>query len=146
MPLSLYRLATGHGVALVSMPNFEASLYGYTRPRIIHPSAQPVDEFPLRTDILDGTERGDGRIDLDWLIDFLPQDAFDWYIVTHLVTSGAIVVSKAATIYTKAYTATGLGWKRYNCYACFPQPNVDYRQRKDGVADLRLRFRDLEAL
>lgn len=135
-----YRIATGHNVALGSL----TVVSSISQFRHVAPISQPVPPFPQRVMLLSGRQVGYGRIDHEWVFPILPPAALDKLIDDYLVTSSAVVASKAVTIYTRLHDR--LTYARYNAYLLYPRSGEDYRYENQYIRDLRLKFTDLEAL
>lgn len=129
MALYDYRIALGSNVALGSLSNIESILAPYADGRILAPAVQPVNPFPVRTVLMNGRTRGDGRIDLVWSWNVMPILAFK-YIQDTFFSSGT-VVSAAVTIYTRRHDRNT--YQRYNAYATLPTGTYD-RNTMRGVA------------
>lgn len=146
MPRYSYAYATGHGVALVSLTNFETAFMPFFNPpRSIAPVSLPVNELPVETELHDGSVRGDGRIDHEIRFALLPMAAIDKYIDDCFVTGGVVVKSKAMTVNFRRYDR--LGYARYNCNGVLPTPGVDYTEIANGMAqNVRFRYTKLVRL
>lgn len=146
MALFDYRIGSGHNLALGNLTNIENFLWQYVRPRLAAPTSPPINWTPVKTQLLDGTRRGDGRVDHRWeFIGVLPLTALDALIDSYLTTASVIVDSKAVTIYTPDWEAGG-GYVRCNAYLLRPIPETDYTKRRTKALNLRLNFQDLVKL
>jgi hypothetical protein len=145
MPLYDYRIGSGHGLALGSLTNIENLIWPYVRPRLVAPSSPPINWAPVKTQLMDGSRSGDGRVDHVWEFSVLPLTALDYLIDLLLTTGGVIVDSKACTIYTPDWEAGGTS-VRCNAYILRPQPGIDYTRRGRKAIGLRWPFQDLRVL
>ena len=141
MPLTNYRWAATHNVALGSLSYVENDLKAFMFPRIGAPKSQPVDPFPIRTMVQAGYELGDGRIDHRWQM-VLSTGAIENVIeVKFSLTS---VVSTACTIYTRRHDRNDFA--RYNAYIILPKPGQDIVYLRKDVFRVTFRFTGLVAL
>ena len=141
MPITNYRWAASHNVALGSLSFVENDLKPYMRLRIGAPRSQPVDPFPVRTMVQAGYELGDGRIDHTWDM-VISTTALEFIIeVKFSLTS---VVSTPATIYTRRHDRNDFA--RYNAYVTLPKPGQDVVYVRQNVVRVSLRFTGLIAL
>lgn len=136
-----YRIAVGSSVALGSLVNVEDLLFPYTKPLRIAPRSQPVNLYPVRTQLGSGRERGDGTVPHAWEWTGIKQAAVQYLLHTYLFASS---VSTAVTIYTRLHS-TG-AYARYNAYAVLPVPGQGIEYIRQGVYRMTLRFNDLVAL
>ena len=136
-----YRIAVGSSVALGSLVNVEDLLFPYTKPLRLAPRSQPVNLYPIRTQLGSGRERGDGTIAHIWEFSAIKLAAINYLLHTYLFASS---VSTAVTIYTRLHSANS--YARYNAYAVLPVPGQDLEYIRQGVFRLTLRFNDLVAL
>lgn len=142
MPYYDYRWANGHDVALANLSNVEDYLYPYTKPRRIPPRSQPVDPFPVETELMDQSVRGDGAISHLWLI-VLPVAAYH-FILTDKFSNGT-VKSVSQTIYTRRHDLET--YARYNCYLVQPsvkKGTLEYVRR--GIVRVTFEMTGLEAI
>lgn len=141
MPLTSYKWAVGHGVALASMAFVEDDLYPFTRKRRIAPRSQPVDPFPVRTMVQAGYELGDGRIDHAWEMT-LTTDAIEYIIETKFSLTS--ITYAACTINTRRHEHDD--YARYNAYIVRPKPGQDITYVRMGIFRVTWRFTGLSAL
>lgn len=135
-----YRFALGWNVALGSLSNIETTLGQYNRDAnsILYPigiRSQPVDFYPVVTQLESGRVRGDGKVAHEWQLSmFVPA-------VTYLVGLWSAKSAKW-TIYTRLHE---LGtYARYNCWAVRPS-GTDLVYQRQQYMTLTLRFTDLLA-
>lgn len=146
-PLYSYAWAAGSGVALVSLRNVETDIGARNRRsatdaiRRVAIQSQPVNAFPLRTPMDDGSERGDGLIQHQWTM-VLCKFGVKYVLDTYL-SSGA-AVSAAMTIYTRRHELDS--YVRYNAYLILPNPGQDIEYIRHGVFRVTWRFTNLVAL
>ena len=144
MPVYDYRWALGSNVALSSLTNVETDLLPYTHGITVAPTSQPVNPFPVRNVALSGVMRGEGTITHQWVFSVLPIAALDYILDTYLTVGGALVVSRAMTIYTRRHDR--LTYNRYNCNLTLPAGGVDYQFKRGYVLNLTLTFTRLQIL
>ncbi len=148
MQTSLHAWAAGSGVALGSLINVSNLLYQYNYATLngarkdVIITAPPVDPFPVRTIVGDGSERGDGMINLDWIIT-LSGFAFEYIVDTYF--GGGANTSVAMTIYTRDYYQNT--FKRYNANMTLPsQQRGDIEYLRGNRMRIRVPMRNLVAL
>jgi hypothetical protein len=112
------------------------------------PVTQPPDEYPIRTETLDGREWGDGRIDyaLDFL-DFIPASKIA--VIENTFHEGGTVVSVPVTLAVRFHHRDS--YVRYNCWSILPQAGtdytlLDYMVEEEQAATLHWRFRRLRRI
>lgn len=128
-----------------SLVLFSTDLSPYTVPRMgitITPRAPLIDMFPIRSLTLDGSERGDGQVNLNWGVAGVYYAAEGYIEDTYL--SGGTIVSAKMTIVTWQRNHNVL--KKFNCWLNLPKPGQDYSYDSNFVLDLQLRFTDLIAI
>lgn len=147
MAYSSYAWAAGHGVALNALKNIENELLTYNRQTAggaIFPvgiRSQPVDMFPVRTRLMNGTERGDGLV--DHVLEMTIADmAVDYVLDTYL--SSGTAVSAAMTFYLRRHELRTFA--RFNGYLVLPQPRQDMQYIRQGVMRVAWRLTNLVAL
>lgn len=142
MPLYLYAWANGHNVVLASLANVEDYLWPYTRPRRIAPRSQPLDLFPVETQLMSGRVRGDGFLDHDWEMT-LPTDAYAFILNDKF--SGGSVKSVEQTVYTRRHDLNT--YARANCYLVQPsQKNGTLEYLRQNVVRATFRLANVELL
>jgi hypothetical protein len=143
MPLKAlysYRIASGWNVALGSLVNLEL-ITQIGRPPT---RCQPVNLFPIATEMLSNIVYGDGTPSLTWMFDSLPVGALPYILSTYLTTSSVLVKSKKVTIFTNLRDRGYYG--RFNAYLSLPEPENDYKFDGNLILGLKLHFSGLRAL
>lgn len=148
MAISDYRWAAGNNVALANLKNIENELRPRNyrtvgdAPKNVGIRSQPVDAFPVRTRLMNGQERGDGRI--DHALDMVLMTYAVRYVLDTYLSSGT-VVSAPMTLYTRRHELDS--YARYNANLTLPSvENGDLEYLRQGVFRVRWRFTNLEAL
>lgn len=112
------------------------------------PVTQPPDDYPVRTQTLDGQEWGDGRVDHELsFLDFIP--VLKIGVIEDTFHSGGTVVSAPVTLAVRHHQRDT--YVRYNCYSILPKPGedwtvLDYMVEDELVASLRWRFTRLRMI
>lgn len=116
---SEYKWASGFGVALGSLVPIDTDIASFMGNVPIVIATQPVERYPVRRGMLDGSENGGGRIDHTLVIRRLTREAMNYIEDTYLTTTGVIQPSKAMTIRLRNHDQDT--YTRYNCYICLPK-------------------------
>lgn len=114
----------------------------------IEPRSGLVNTYPIRSQTLDGSERGDGMINLTpevgaWFFGALPIGALQYWITTYF--SGGSVTSVPMTIATRRYEQSTTLVKA-NVYAQLPVQGVDFVYDSGWALGLQQRFGDFVQL
>ena len=147
-PLYQYAWAVSHNVALANLTNVENDINphnyrvvgaAYTRVGI---QSQPVDEFPVRTLLASGRERGDGIPTHAWRMTLT---TYGYKHVLDTYFSSAAAVGVPMTISTRMHRLAS--YKRFNVYAVLPsQQKGTERFIRADVWELTFEFTGLVAL
>lgn len=146
---SLYALALGTNIALVSLNNVENhfgahnSLVAGGRKFPVGIQSTLIDPFPVRVQDQSGGESGDGFLLQDWL---LTLTVYGYKFLVDTYFASETVTQVALTVYTKRHMLDD--FRRYNALGILPSAaNGDIVPPRDStfnkVARVRLRLRDL---
>lgn len=140
--MSTYAWAAGHDVADGSLVSIETDLASYMNGLAFAIRSQPVNRFPVRTKLMNGSVRGDGWLTHTLIIAKLSREAMNYIQDTYL-TNGT-VVSQAMTVRLRLHDQDA--WQRYNCYFELYNPDDDGAYELGEFNNVQLRFHNLEAL
>ena len=146
-PIYSYSWAAGSGVALASLTNVENDLGPYNYRATggalyrVGIQSQPVNVFPNRRVLDDGTERGDGLVNHTWVMTLAKYGIKR--VLDEFLSSGTVVYA-AVTINTRRHELDS--YARYNAYLILPEPGTDIQYVRDGVFTVTWRFSALVAL
>ena len=117
-----YSLAAGWNAADGSLTLISEILRAYTVPYMgvtIEPKSGLVDTFPIRSQTLDGSQRGDGQISNTLSFAAIPVQAYQYLLSTYF--SGGTVVSVKMTFGLAQYGVSSV-WQKWNGWFNLPQP------------------------
>lgn len=133
-----YGMAAGYNVADGSISTFKNQLSAYLDgiPFVIR--SQPVDRYPVRTDMLSSATYGDGTPAHTLIVPALSRMAVARLESVYL--NGGSLVSAKVTLRTRLHDLDS--WSRYNAYFALYSPPNDgsYPEGLGEFRDLQLRF------
>jgi hypothetical protein len=139
MALHEYKIALGSNQPAGSLVNIE-DVTNVKRP----PRHTPIAYAPVKSTLLNGNTRRDGRNDFVWKFDSLPDEGFQQIIASYLTSSGTVVGGTTVTVNT--YDVRAGTYIRANAYLNLPLEDVDYTYEGGYVQNLQLRFTKLVKL
>lgn len=138
-----YAWAAGFNAADGSLVTIANDLAPYTLPALgtyLSPKSGLVDTFPIRSQTLDGSQRGDGIIYGSLNFAAMPVTAFRYILSTYF--SSGTVVSVPMTVVLAQYSIAAI-WQKWNCYMVLPQPFKPYVYDSNFMLNVTIQLSDL---